>query len=942
MKHLNILGRGLAIGVFVLTFLGCTKSDMDKLPQVKSAFTYTQNPDTGTVTFINVSEGARTYIWDFGDGTKSEEIDPIKTYESSGTYKVTLVASNQAGASNTFEDELVVSLKRGVSLPITFDETDVIYDPSTFEGAAFRIVANPDVSGSNDKETNVGEITNGGTAFEGLFFDLETPVDLTTEKTITMNFWSEIPIDVLMKLEEGTGAAAETSASHGGTGWEEIAFDFTSSSSYSRLTLFVDGPGTTAGIFYFDDVEQAGTDPGGDDCTAETEQSLDASDFNLTFQTDPGTAIIGDGAAYSYIDNPDTENDVNPSCKAGQIDRDPSLPFANSQIVFDSKFDFNTNEGFKLKVWAPVAGTNVLLKLEDKSNSAVNTEVGAVTTTGNAWEELTFDFSGAASDTYDKIVLFFDINTDSGATYYIDDFALYSDGGGATCTSETSQSLSAADFDLTFQSDPGSLIISDGSAYSYIDNPDFDNAINPSCKVGQLDRDPGLPFANNQIVFDSKFDFNANAGFKLKVWAPVAGTNVLLKLEDKTNGAINTEVGAVTTTGNAWEELTFDFPASASDTYDKIVLFFDITTNIEATYYIDDFRVYGTGGGGPSCVPETSQSLDASNLDITFQTDPGAFIESYDAVYSFVSNPDFDNAVNPSCQVGQIDRSGSALFANNQMVFDSKFDFNAYSGFKIKVWSPVAGTNVLLKLEDKTNGAINTEVGAVTTTASAWEELTFDFPSSETDKYDRIILFFELNTNTAQTYYIDDFRLYSGGGTGPGNNGCTSGTLVAATQLPLDFEGCETFLSDQNFGAGLTSEINANPSNLGIHPSDFVLQVDPPPGSDFFAGIQNVFPSNFDLTTTNTFKIKIYSTKANAVFRFELLANPNDGSIGNPAPVFATVSNANEWTEVEFTFTGLPAGPTAYSQLVIKPDNDQTDSPITNGGTYYLDDLRLE
>jgi hypothetical protein len=190
------------------------------------------------------------------------------------------------------------------------------------------------------------------------------------------------------------------------------------------------------------------------------------------------------------------------------------------------------------------------------------------------------------------------------------------------------------------------------------------------------------------------------------------------------------------------------------------------------------------------------------------------------------------------------------------------------------------------------------------------------------------------------TVVIDNVSLVLDGG-GSATSGC-AGTPVAATALPLDFEGCETFLSDLNFGAGLTSGFAANPSKSGINTSDFVLRVDKPTGSEFFAGIQNVFPSNFDLTTTNTFRLKVYSTKANVVFRFELLANPNDGSIGNPAPVFVTVPVANEWTEVEFTFTGLPAGPTAYSQLVIKPDNDQADSPITDGGTYYLDDLRLE
>ena len=185
---------------------------------------------------------------------------------------------------------------------------------------------------------------------------------------------------------------------------------------------------------------------------------------------------------------------------------------------------------------------------------------------------------------------------------------------------------------------------------------------------------------------------------------------------------------------------------------------------------------------------------------------------------------------------------------------------------------------------------------------------------------------------------IDNVSLVEAGG---GSGGCT-GTEVAAMTLPLDFEGCETFLSSQNFGAGLTSQLVANPSKTGINTSDFVLQVDKPAGSDFFAGIQNTFDPNFDLTTTDTFKAKIYSTKANVTFRFELAVIPNDGSIGNPAPVFVTIANANEWTEVQFTFINLPASPTTYNHLVIKPDNDEMDSAITEDGTYYIDDIILE
>jgi hypothetical protein len=522
-----------------------------------------------------------------------------------------------------------------------------------------------------------------------------------------------------------------------------------------------DGSANTASFDVYLDNIYFYKEGGGGTCQAETGQSMDASDFDMTFQTDPGSAIGSFGGAYSYIDNPDFDNAVNPSCKVGQITRD-GQQFANTQIEFDSKFDFNANAGFKLKVWSPTAGTNVLVKLEDKTNADVNTEVSAVTTTASAWEELTFDFASGESGKHDKIILFFELDSNVEETYYIDDFRLYGSGG-ETCQAETSQSMDASDFDMTFQTDPGSAIGSFGGAYSYIDNPDFDNAVNPSCKVGQITRD-GQQFANTQIEFDSKFDFNANAGFKLKVWSPTAGTNVLVKLEDKTNADVNTEVSAVTTTASAWEELTFDFASGESGKHDKIILFFELDSNVEETYYIDDFRLYGSGG--ETCQAETSQSMDASDFDMTFQTDPGSAIGSFGGAYSYIDNPDFDNAVNPSCKVGQITRDGQQ-FANTQIEFDSKFDFNANAGFKLKVWSPTAGTNVLVKLEDKTNADVNTEVSAVTTTASAWEELTFDFASGESGKHDKIILFFELDSNVEETYYIDDFRLYGSGGGGP-------------------------------------------------------------------------------------------------------------------------------------------------------------------------------
>ena len=76
-----------------------------------------------------------------------------------------------------------------------------------------------------------------------------------------MNFWSNTPIDVLLKLENGTAGDTEATVSHAGTGWEELLFTFSSTASYGQLTLFVDGAGTTDGTFYFDDIMQIASPP---------------------------------------------------------------------------------------------------------------------------------------------------------------------------------------------------------------------------------------------------------------------------------------------------------------------------------------------------------------------------------------------------------------------------------------------------------------------------------------------------------------------------------------------------------------------------------------------------------------------------------------------------------------------------------------------------------
>ncbi|SEC77072.1 PKD domain-containing protein [Tenacibaculum sp. MAR_2009_124] len=248
----------LSIFLLIISFSACEEEDA-VLPTVKSGFTYTVNQEIGLVKFINTSENADRYEWDFGDGNTSTEINPSKTYET-GEYTVTLKATHSSGASNTFEDKVYINIPVPVRLPITFDDANVKYDEvSLFNGTAFEVVDNPDASGANATASKVGKLTNSGANWEGFFYDLDAAVDLTTDKTIKMTVWADASVPVLLKLEEGTAAAVEMAVTHGGTGWEELIFTFDSAASYNRLTVFVDGPGTSAGAFYFDNIMQTET-----------------------------------------------------------------------------------------------------------------------------------------------------------------------------------------------------------------------------------------------------------------------------------------------------------------------------------------------------------------------------------------------------------------------------------------------------------------------------------------------------------------------------------------------------------------------------------------------------------------------------------------------------------------------------------------------------------
>jgi hypothetical protein len=214
-------------------------------------------------------------------------------------------------------------------------------------------------------------------------------------------------------------------------------------------------------------------------------------------------------------------------------------------------------------------------------------------TVANAWEELTFDYSGInTANQYQKIILIFDLGTtgDGSAnfTYLFDDIRLTTDGGTGPTLPVLPLDFESNTIDYTFSDFEGGVI-------TVIDNPQS-NGINTSAKVGKMVKNTGAVYAGSVIPLAAPIDFSTIKTFKVKVFMPKVGAKLLLKVENQTDASKNYEKEATGTVANAWEELTFDYNAiNTANQYQKIILIFDLGTagdgGANFTYLFDDIRL---------------------------------------------------------------------------------------------------------------------------------------------------------------------------------------------------------------------------------------------------------------------------------------------------------------------------------------------------------------
>jgi len=138
---------------------------------------------------------------------------------------------------------------------------------------------------------------------------------------------------------------------------------------------------------------------------------VDVSGATQTLEDFEGTPPVFTGfggVGTAVIANPDPTGENTSANVAESTKALGAETWAGSFFDLSAPVDLVAYPSISLKTWSPAVGANIILKLENQANADENVEVSVNSTVANAWETLTFDFTGVPVGTYDRVVLFFD------------------------------------------------------------------------------------------------------------------------------------------------------------------------------------------------------------------------------------------------------------------------------------------------------------------------------------------------------------------------------------------------------------------------------------------------------------------------------------------------------------------------------------------------------
>ncbi|MGJ3235734.1 PKD domain-containing protein [Marivirga sp.] len=473
---------GLWSMILALVF-ACDEDPVETDPPTASFQFEVGETDFLTVTFTNFSQNYESSEWDFGDGSEgSTEENPVHTYEAAGEYTVTLTVTNAAGESATREEVVEVDDPLAAQRALIGDD-----------GKTWQLLAEP--SGI-DYPIWVGPNTDDGSVVVWFALGNQQPIcerECIFDDTWTFNvdgtytfenngdFWAEGGV----WSEPGCFDTSAPDAFVGAdgqdlSGWDSGTHPFTYNAQNNSLTIEGGFIGLTkaatsaevtepqesvtyevvklveadvdtlvlktqleeaGGFWQFTLVSYGDTNPvtvedcpddGGGDKTIIENVAFDFEADAPTFNPFGGTDDQGGGMVYEVIDNPDASGINTSATVASLFEPEASKFYSGASTQLDGYVSFASKNTFKMKVWSPIEGAVVKLKLEDSANPNTAAEVDQTIETANEWVELTYEFSAEDSEKFDVLVVFFDFDPagdgstvkSTERTHYFDDIIL--------------------------------------------------------------------------------------------------------------------------------------------------------------------------------------------------------------------------------------------------------------------------------------------------------------------------------------------------------------------------------------------------------------------------------------------------------------------------------------------------------------------------------------
>lgn len=294
-----------------------------------------------------------------------------------------------------------------------------------FNGAeGSSIMAGP--AGGSGKAVNV--LRTGGDPWAGVAVTTGAIPFASNRKTITARVYSPVAgVPMVIKVEDGStppNASAEIAATAPVVvGWQTLTWVVTGldlTKTYTKVIL-LPKLGTISPVagdsFFFDDITLAAAD-------TTTPPPLPSSGVLVSFDEATAPTILGfNGAEGSSI----MAGPAGGSGKAVNVLRTGGDPWAGVAVTTGAIPFTATRKTITARVYSPLAGVPMVLKVEDASGAA-SAEIAATPAVAVGWQTLTWVITGLdLTKTYTKVVLLPKLGTISpvsGDSFFFDDLTL--------------------------------------------------------------------------------------------------------------------------------------------------------------------------------------------------------------------------------------------------------------------------------------------------------------------------------------------------------------------------------------------------------------------------------------------------------------------------------------------------------------------------------------